>query len=179
MARKVYARRYAQAVFDIALEAKELDRWRSDLGEIATLTGEAELVALLESPKVPFATKSRLLSERLAGASPLALNLACLLVARGRLGMAGDVAREYQQLLNSHRGVELAEVATAVPLDEEDRQRLAKRLGAITGKKITVEAELDPSLVAGITARIGGKLLDGSTHSKLAALKRELARGGR
>jgi F-type H+-transporting ATPase subunit delta len=93
--------------------------------------------------------------------------------------MLGDIAGEYRRLLDSHRGIERAEVMTAVPLDDEDRQKLAERLGAITGKKITVEAEVDPGLVGGFAARIGGKLLDGSTRRKLVALKRELARGGR
>ena len=92
--------------------------------------------------------------------------------------MIGDIVDEYQRLLDSHRGIERAEVTAAVPLDDEDRQRLAEQLSAVTGKKVTVKAEVDPGLVGGFTARIGGKLLDGSTRSKLIALKRELAQGG-
>ena len=53
MARRVYARRYAQAVFNIALEANELDRWQSDLNKVASLAEDESLVALLQSPKIP------------------------------------------------------------------------------------------------------------------------------
>ncbi len=179
MARKVYARRYAQAVFNIALETKELDRWQSDLGKIASLADDGSLVASLQSPKLAFDIKARLLSERLSDVNPLALNLVYLLVTRGKLGMVGQIAEKYQQLLDSHQGIERAEVTTAIPLNDEDRQRLGIQLSAIIGKKVVVKTEVDSSVVGGIVARIGGKLLEGSTRGKLVALKKELSRRGR
>ena len=179
MARRVYARRYAQAVFEIALEIKELDRWQSDLRKMASLTEDATLIAFVESPKIHFDDKARLLSEWLDGISPLALNLVYLLVARGRLGMIGDIADEYQRLLNNYRGIEPAEVITAISLDEEDKPRLSEHLSAMVGKKVTLKTEVDSRLIGGIIARIGANLLDGSTRSKLMALKRELVRGGK
>ncbi len=177
MARRIYARRYSQAVFNIALERNELDRWQSDLRKIASLGEDAAFIALLENPKVRFEDKAGLLSERLGDINPLALNLVYLLVTRGRLSMAGDIAGEYQRLLDSYRGIEQAEVITAIPLDDEDRQRLEEHLGAVVGKKVVLKLKVDSSLIGGIIARIGDKLLDGSTHSKLMALRNELARG--
>ena len=175
MARRAYARRYSQAVFEIAMERQELDRWQSDLRKIASLGEDAELVALLENPRLHFNDKARLLSEQLGDINPLALNLVYLLVARGRLSMLGEIADEYQRLLDSYRGIEEAEVTTAIPLDDEDKLRLGERLGAIVGKKVVIKPEVDSSLIGGIVARIGGKLLDGSTRSRLEALKRELS----
>ncbi len=90
--------------------------------------------------------------------------------------MVGDIADEYQRLLDSYHGVEPAEVITAVPLDDEDSLRLGERIGAVVGKKVVIRPEVDSSIIGGFIARIGGKLLDGSTRSKLEALKRELAR---
>ena len=179
MARRVYARRYAQAVFNIALEREELDRWQSDLRKMASLGEDAAFIALLESPKLHFDDKARLLSERLGDINPLALNLAYLLLTRGRLAMAGDIADEYQRLLDSYRGIERAEVITAILLNDEDKLRLAEYLGAVVGKKVVLKPEVDSSLIGGFIARIGGKLIDGSTRSKLDALKRELVRAGR
>jgi len=175
VARRVYARRYAQAVFNIALEREELDRWQSDLRKMASLGEDAAFIALLESPKLHFEDKARLLSERLGDINPLALNLAYLLVTRGRLAMVGDIADEYQRLLDSYRGIERAEVITAILLDDEDKLRLAEHLGAVVGKKVVLKPEVDSSLIGGFIARIGGKLIDGSPRSKLDALKRELA----
>ncbi len=79
---------------------------------------------MLESPRFHFDEKFKLLSERLGEINPLALNLAYLLVTRGRLGVIGDIAEEYQRRLDSHHGIERAEVTTAVPLDDEDKLKL-------------------------------------------------------
>lgn len=178
MARRVYARRYARAVFEIALERKELDRWQTDLKNIAVLGENAAFMALLENPKVGFEKKEKILAEVLGDINPLARNLVYLLVSRGRFSMVGDVADEYQRLLDGYRGIEHAEVVTAVPLDDKEKKKLEEHLGAVVGKKIVLESSVDPKLVGGMIARVGGKLLDGSTHSKLLALKKELAAGG-
>jgi F-type H+-transporting ATPase subunit delta len=90
--------------------------------------------------------------------------------------MVGDIADEYQRLLDSYHGIEPAEVITAVPLGDEDRLRLGERIGTVVGKKVVIKPEVDSSIIGGFIARIGGKLLDGSTRSKLEALKRELVR---
>jgi len=175
MARRASAKRYAQALFEIALETKELDRWQSDLEKIAGITGEAELVAFLESPKFNFDDKAGVLSERFKGMNPLVLNLVLLLASKGGLGSVGEITEDYQRLLDRYRGVESAEVITAIPLSGEDKRKLAKDIGAIFGKKVILKSEVDPGLIGGVVVRVGGKLLDGSTQGKLLALKKELA----
>lgn len=174
MARKAYARRYAQAVFELAREQKELERWQSDLQKLAGAVGEAGFLAVLESPKLKLEDKNRLLSERLAGVNPLALNLVRLLITRASVGMVRQIAEEYQRLLDSYHGIEPAEVITAIPLDEKEMQRLTESLGNLVGRKVVVKSRVDPGVIGGMVARVGGKLLDGSTRSKLLALRREL-----
>lgn len=174
MPRKAHARRYAQAVFEIALEKKELERWQSDLQKIVSAVGDATFLAAMESPKIKFDDKIRLMSERLGDINPLALNLVRLLIAKTAIGMIGDIAKEYQRLLDNYHGIEPAEVITAISLDDEDIQKLTENLSAIIGKKVVLKSEVDSSVIGGIVARVGGKLLDGSTRSKLFALRREL-----
>ncbi len=178
MARKVYAKRYAQAVFEIARETDELNRWQSDLEKIARLGGDAALSAFWESPKVHFEEKTKLLSEQLGDISPLALNLTCLLVDRGRLGIIGDITEEYHSLVNAYYGIEQAEVTTAIPLDDEDKVELSECLGMVVDKKVVLKTEVDSRVIGGIIVRIGGKLIDGSIRNKLAVLKQGLI-GGR
>jgi len=179
VARKAYARRYAQAVFQIALEADELDRWQSDLDNIVELVSAPPLLALLESPKIKFDDKAKVLSELIENINPLVLNLVHLLVDKGRLDIISDLAEDYKQMGDSHRGIEQAEVTTAIPLDDEDKRKLAESLGTRVGKEVVLQTVVDPGVIGGIIARIGGKLLDGSTRSKLAALRKELAGAGR
>ena len=175
MAKKAHAGRYAKAVFEIARERQELDKWQSDLMKIAVLGNVTAVVALLENPKLRFEDKTKFIAGVLGDVSPLALNLVYLLVARGRLSTASDIADHYQQMLDAHRGIERADVTTAIPLDDNDKVRLEARLGAMVDRKVVVKREVDADLLGGVVARMGGKLLDGSVRSKLAALKKEIS----
>jgi len=173
--RRFPVRRYARAIFEIALEKKQLDEWQSDLEEITLISQDATVAAFLESPDVRFEDKANLLSERLGEVNPMVLNLVYLLLTKGRLNMLADVVNEYKRLIDKHYGIERAEVTTAIPLNDEYRLTLSKRLGDIIDKKVVVEPEyIDPSLIGGVVVKIGGKLLDGSTRGKLEALKREM-----
>lgn len=176
MARRVSvsAKRYAQTVFGTALTKKELTRCQSDLGHVAQLGQDVDIVAYLENPKVSFEEKTRLLSEKLGDIDDSVLNLVYLLLTKGNLGMLTDIVDEYQLLIDSHEGIVRAEVITAISLDNESKLKLSQRLGDIVGKKVILETEVDPDIIGGIIVRVGGKLLDGSTRSKLAALKEAL-----
>jgi F-type H+-transporting ATPase subunit delta len=179
MARKAYARRYAQAVFEIALEKKELERWQTDLQKVVDAVKDSTFLAALESPKIKFGDKSRFLTERLGDINPLALNLALLLISKSGIGMIGKTTVEYKRLLDAYHGIQAADITTAVPLDDKDKKKLAKKLSDLVGAKVELTAQVDPAILGGIVARVGGKLLDGSTRSKLLALKKELVGGER
>lgn len=177
MAKTAYARRYAQAVFQIALEKNELERWQSDLQKIADIVSDATVLAVLENPKLGPEEKIGLFSKNLKDVNPLVLNLVRMLIAKSNIGMMSEIAGEYGILLDDYHGIKSADVITAVPIDDKDKQKLAEELGELMGSRVTLRAGVDPEIIGGIVARVGGKLLDGSTRSKLAALKREL--GGR
>jgi F-type H+-transporting ATPase subunit delta len=175
MPRKVYARRYAQAAFEIALEKKELEQWQSDLQKVVDAVSDETFLAALESPKIRLDDKSRLLSKRLGKINPLVSNMVKLLIERGGIGMIGKIADEFRRLLDSYRGIQTADITTAVPLDNTDKKKLAENLGRLLDMKIEIRSQVDPEIIGGIIARVSGKLLDGSTRTKLQALKRELA----
>ena len=100
-------------------------------------------------------------------------------MSRGRLKIIGNVSRQYERLLDAHHGVEHAEVATALPLDDEDKARLASRFGEMVGQKIIIDAQTDPSIIGGFRARIGDMLIDGSIHNTLESLRKSLIGAGR
>ena len=168
------ARRHAQAVFQIALEQNELDRWRYDLGMIAEAMKDSVIYAFLENPKIHFGEKAKIMSRRLEGISPLAMNFALLLVAKKRLGIVEEIVYEYGRLVDEHRGITHAKVATAVPLDEKDKDSVTHRLSDALGKEILLVTQVDPSIIGGLTIRVGDKLIDGSTKSRLQALRKSL-----
>lgn len=171
---EVAAKRYAQAAFDIALERDEFDRWAEDLRAIADLAALPGVLDILDSSRVPSDAKARLLRSGLSDLSPLAMNLAHLLVEKSRIAQAEQVRDEYQRLLDEHRGVAQATVVTAVPISEDERQAVIRRLRELTGKEIVLEAQEDPKILGGLVARIGDRLIDGSTRGRLQALRQSL-----
>ncbi len=168
------AKRYAQAALAVALEHRDLERWTADLAALAALMTQPEAAALLESDRVSDAEKDALLTAALSEVSPRAMNLARLLVAKRRTALAGQIGQEFQALLDEHRGVARAAVTTAVPLSDEQIKGVAARLGRITSKQVSVEPQVDPAILGGLIARVGDTLIDGSTRSRLLALKKEL-----
>lgn len=175
MAGTAQARRYAQAVFQIAREADTLDRWQADLSGLGHLERENILIRALEMPNLVTSDKARLVSELFPDMNPLALNLVCLLAEKGRVGLLPAILEEYQRLLDAHRGIQRAEVITAVPLDDEARTQIERQLAATTGKTMVITTRVDPDIVGGIVARFDGKVLDGSTRSRLETLKKEIS----
>ena len=172
-------KRYAQAAFELALERNELESWQEGLEKLAGLTRDEELMVLLENPKLSFAAKKSLLQERLGEINPLALNLALLLVSRGRLRIASKVLQQYNVLLEVLRGVEHIEVITAVPLGDKDKEMISRRLGEGVGRKVTIDARVNPSIIGGLRVKIGDMLIDGSIRHRLEILRKNLVEVGR
>ena len=99
------------------------------------------------------------------------LNLARILVHRGRTALAAQIAEAFQELADAARGIAHAEVTTAVPLSEGEAKAVAEKLAEITGKQVVVQTRVDEGIIGGLVARIGDRLIDGSTRSRLAALR--------
>lgn len=168
-------RRYAQAVFDIAQSKGSLDKWAEDLTTITQVLGQANAMNFLENPKVSRADKQTYIQELLSNrVSPEAFNLAQILVQRGRQGQAVVVEGEYLKMLNRLRGVEVAFVTTAIPMNEAEEAQLKARLNQITGKQVTIKAEVNPDILGGVVARVGDTLIDGSIKTRLEALRKAL-----
>lgn len=171
----ISARRYAQAIFQIAEEKKNLDEWKTELRKLADVTKDREVLDLIDHPKVPFSMKSDLIKEKLGTSNPLVINLCNLLIMKGRLKNADQIADEYEALLDAQRGIKHAVVTTAVSISETEKNRIASHLEKITGTKVTVKTQVNPAIIGGMVARIEDTLIDGSVRNKLDLLRRDLA----
>ena len=105
----------------------------------------------------------------------LLLNLAFILLRRGRTSLAPGIAEAYQDLLDEARGVSHATVTTAVPLTDEELEVVKKKLAEIAGGEVVVETKVDEEILGGVVVRIGDRLIDGSTRNRLLELKQQLA----
>lgn len=176
MTKRLAARRYARAIFEIARERGELEKWQGDLAKIASLQKDEAALNWLGNPRADAGLKSQYIEQ--LGLGSLEQNLVHILLNRGRLHLVEDISEEYQRLAAAYHGLETAEVTTAVPLSDTEKQKLAAGLGAVTGKKVLIKAAVDPEIIGGMTARINDQLLDGSTRRRLLDLKKAIS-GGR
>ncbi|MDY6911563.1 MAG: ATP synthase F1 subunit delta [Chloroflexota bacterium] len=175
MAGEIAARRHAQAVFEIAVEQNELDKWRSDMNFVADVFGDAELLSVLENPKIRFEDKADVVAKNLTGISAMALNLAKLLVQKHRVKIMPQIALEYSILVDRHQGIEHAQVTTAVEMDFSAESKLKEELSKITGSKVELTTKIDPAIIGGFVARMGDKVIDGSVRNRLQHLKQNIA----
>ncbi len=174
MIREIAARRYGEAAFQIARDGGTEERWSEGLALMAAVFSDSEIAALMQEARISTADKMGLAEKALAGVDPLVLNLARLLVHRGRTALAGQIAEAFQELVDAERGIAHALVTTAVPLSDDETKAVAEKLSEISDLQVVVETQVDESIIGGLIARIGDKLIDGSTRSQLMALKRRL-----
>ena len=173
--RDTSARRYAEAAFQVGLADGTLDAWERDMGLLGTTSRHPQLRALLQHPAIPFAEKERVLRKVLGRAvAPPAINLVLLMVRRGRPGAIDRMIARFAELLRRERGIVLAEVRTALPLDDGQRAEIATRLRALTGEQVEMEETVDPDLIGGVAVRIGDRLYDASVRSRLERLRARL-----
>jgi F-type H+-transporting ATPase subunit delta len=172
---RALARRYARALLEVA--GGEALALRDEIRVLGAATvGHPQLHRALLDPALGSERRRRLLAavaER-AGASVLLRRLLDLLASRDRVALLPGVVEEYGELANAAHGVVSAEVVSAVPLKDAQRQALAGALGG----SVELRSRVDPGLVGGLLVRVGGTTYDGSVRTRLAALRRRLASPG-
>ena len=173
MAELEAAKRYAQAAFDIAKQSNTIEIWRTDLDDLAKVLAESDAADLLADARIP-ADRRMAMAERMLDVQPLALNLAKLLIAKGRSLDARWVAQSFNRLADEEIGIVHARVTTAVELTPEQLARIRDRLGDRLGKTVMAEAVVDPSIIGGLVVQVGDRLVDGSVSTRLKSLRHEL-----
>lgn len=172
--RDLGAKRYAQAAFELARESGNLDDWLAALSEIGEFMSNPEVERVLENTRVAADAKLNLIDQALGDLPPLALNLARLLVRKGRTRLAQDMVIEFQRLADVSQGIEHAKAITAVPMTDAEREALVTRLESQTGKRILLETAVDPELIGGLVLLTGDKMVDASVRARLLALRERL-----
>lgn len=169
--RETAARRYGEAAFETGRAEKSLDAWERDLAAIREAARIPELRRLLDHPAVPYGEKAAVMRRVLPDLSEGPMNLVLLMVRRGRPGAIEAMVERFSELLRRDRGIVLAEVRTALALDEEQRTEIAERMRALTGGRVEINEVVDESLIGGIAVRIGDQLYDASVRNRLERLR--------
>lgn len=164
---------YAKGLLAVAEAEEKLGVVESELFSIAeSFESSNELRAALTDPQLPADKKSAIIDELLEGkASSLTVGLVQLIVSQGRASELPSIARALVETAAATRNKAVAEIRSAIPLDQETIDRLAAALSKATGKQLEVKAVVDESVVGGIVARVGDVVIDGSVASRFDSLR--------
>jgi F-type H+-transporting ATPase subunit delta len=172
------AERYARAIFDLGVEAGQLEALTGQIRSFAdTYAANRELQSVLSNPLIELEKREAILQEVAArvGLSGVGLNAVRFIAKRNRLSSLPGIARRLASLADEKQGLVRATVTSAGPLPESFYERLVKELESATQRKVTLDRKQDPSLIAGVVTRIGDNTIDGSVKGRLAEIERQLS----
>nr|MBA2600607.1 ATP synthase F1 subunit delta [Actinomycetota bacterium] len=168
---------YAEALFSVVQAEGELDRVEDELYRFGKLLdSNHELKQALSDKSIDQIQRIKVLDELLSDkVSKHTLGLLTFIVAQGRARQLPTILSELSELAAEARQSVLAEVRSAIPLDDKQREALATALSKATGKKVQVKVLVDPSVVGGVVAKIGDTVIDGSVRRRLEQLKEQVS----
>lgn len=178
MTNRTAANRYARALFEVAQKEKvdlaEIERQLAAFTNL--LTEHATLEKVLLNPAVPAPRKRAAVTELATRTKmpPVLAKLLALLADRDRLILLPDLLAAYRARLLDHQKVVRAEITTAVPLTPDRAGAIERSLAKVTGRTVTLATRVDPSLIGGIVARVGGTVYDASVTTQLQKMRRQL-----
>lgn len=169
------AKRYVQAVVELAREQGSFDAWQRDLGTLRAAVSDPTVQSFLENPSIQASDKDKVLDSVLGEASQEARNLAHMLVARGRTGIIQDLADLFDEAVLAEKGIALVDVTTAEELDAAGQDVVREQLGRLLGKNVQLRLHVDPAIIGGVVAKTGDRVIDGSVVNQLRRLRARLA----
>ncbi|HET6613521.1 MAG TPA: ATP synthase F1 subunit delta [Kofleriaceae bacterium] len=171
------ARRYARALLDIGKKNGTTESLGREVASLSrAIESSPELSETLANPAFPKSDRERVLTAVLdrIGASKTTKSVTALLLDRERMDIVPDVARELSRMVDEEAGRARAEVTSSAPLSPAAKQRLVRALERLSGKTIEMTVREDASLIAGVIAKLGDTVYDGSLRNQLERMRATL-----
>jgi F-type H+-transporting ATPase subunit delta len=171
------AKRYAKALFELAIEQQKLDEVHSDLQAInSAIQNNNELKSLLTNPTLTNQEKAKIVNRIFTGKlNALTEKFIHLLGEKGRLDLLPEIYKSFDVLYKQNKGIVQATVTTPVPLSDKLEKEIYNKVKDLTkGKEIKLEKKVDPSILGGFILQIDDLKYDASILGKLARIKSKL-----
>lgn len=168
------ALRYAEALFDLAVENGALEAVERDLlGVKASIAASADFRSFLGSPVYDAEEKSRAIDAiaAAAGVSALTRNFLGVIARNRRLFSLEQTIEAFRQRLAAYRGEVTAEATAAAALSDDQARRLRGEIEGLVGKAVKLDLKVDPELLGGMVVKVGSQMFDSSLRTKLNRLK--------
>ena len=173
--------RYATALFDLARDENSIDAVKADLDRFAAMLDEsADLKRLVRSPVFAAETQLKALSAVLEKAeiTGVSANFLKVLAANRRLFAVSEVIRAFNALVAKFKGEATADVTVAETLSDKNLEALKAALKSVTGKDVTLDVKVDPSIIGGLVLKLGSRMVDSSLRTKLNSIKNAMKEAG-
>ena len=168
-------REYAAALFDLAKDGACEEKYLTQLCDIQKVFSEnPDYLKVLSLPNVSREEKEGLLESAFSSLDKYVLNFLKLLNKNHALESFSGVMKEFRKEFDKEHGLLRALAISAVELTNEERERIKKKLGNITGKEIILDTEIDKSILGGVILRFDDKEIDGSVRARLRKMRAEL-----
>jgi len=171
MSTRSISRRYARALFELEQEGVML---RDPLAAAASVVAAPEIAVLLGKSGVPADRKAAVVSKAAHNKSKEIDRLVTLLCERNKAELLPEIAELVESMVRQAASEIEAEVTGAVKLDAAVRDKIAKSLSTVLGRKVNLNVSCDPGILGGLVVRIGDRQLDYSLRTRLQGLKRAM-----
>ncbi len=168
-------------MFELARDEKSIDAVKADLDRFdAMLADSADLTRLVRSPVFSADAQSRALAAVLdkSGISGISANFLRVLTANRRLFAVSDMIRAFRALVAKFKGEATADVTVAEKLNDHNLDALKAALKSVTGKDVTLNVKIDPSIIGGLVVKLGSRMVDSSLRTKLNSIKHAMKEAG-
>jgi len=174
----ILARRYAKALFSLGKEQGRIEEYSELLSSLAALYDESTggLGEALTNPLYPLEARQKMMAQiaEKAQADDVMTGFLKLLVEKKRANILPDIAEEVKVMVDLDQNISHGSVVSAVELDSDLEAKIQATLEKITGNKVILQTEVDPTIIGGIIAKVGDLVLDGSIKTQLNGLKESI-----
>jgi len=167
---------YANALFEVARVEGSMTSVENELFAFSqALQSSDELRSTLTDAAVPVERRQGVVQDLLGErASPVTANLVAFVVGAGRARDLPAIIERLVARAAEAKDKVVAEVRTAIPLTDDQRERLAASLDRATGKSVEIKSIVDPTVLGGVLATIGDSVIDGTVRSRLDQLREQI-----
>ncbi|MEA4825873.1 MAG: F0F1 ATP synthase subunit delta [Clostridium sp.] len=169
-------RRYALAIYQVAEKNGKVEEYMQELREIVDLikTNE-ELSRVVKHPQITTSKKKKIFEEVFKGKiDDDLLSFLLLLIQKDRILYLEEKLKEMEKIHLEKQNIKEATIKTVIPLNEEERSALIKKLENKYKKNILLKEEIDKNLIGGIYIRVGDDVIDGTIKAKFDEIKKRV-----
>lgn len=167
-------RRYAQAIFQLALEKGQISDWNRDLDRMVEFTENQSVVDLLESPGLSSNERHTVIKDTISEISDLGVNFMALLAGQRGLGLLPRIRQSLIDMFDTYQNIVRATVTTAIPLEKDEEARVVQGVKDWWKREVVLETKVDSTIIGGMIVCVGDQVIDGSIKGRIQSLRKQV-----